>query len=32
MITLKQGQYLSDVMENIPSNCILSKRGFVNEF
>ena len=26
MITLAKGQYLSDVMENIPSNCILSKR------
>ena len=26
MITLKEGQYLSDVMEKIPSNCILSKR------
>ena len=26
MITLKQGQYLSDVMNEIPSNCILSKR------
>ena len=26
MITLKQGQYLSDVMDEIPSNCILSKR------
>lgn len=26
MITLKDGQYLSDVMECIPSNCILSKR------
>ena len=26
MITLKQGQYLSDVMDKIPSNCILSKR------
>ena len=26
MITLKQGQYLSDVMNKIPSNCILSKR------
>ena len=26
MITLKEGQYLSDVMDKIPSNCILSKR------
>ena len=26
MITLKQGQYLPDVMDEIPSNCILSKR------
>ena len=26
MITLKEGQYLSDVMKEIPSNCILSKR------
>ena len=26
MITLKKGQYLSDVMNEIPSNCILSKR------
>ena len=26
MVTLKQGQYLSDVMRKIPSNCILSKR------
>ena len=26
MITLKDGQYLSDLMECIPSNCILSKR------
>ena len=26
MITLKQGQYLSDVMNKIPSNSILSKR------
>ena len=26
MITLKEGQYLSDVMNEIPSNCILSKR------
>ena len=26
MITLKEGQYLSDVMNKIPSNCILSKR------
>ena len=26
MITLSQGQYLSDVMDMIPSNCILSKR------
>jgi hypothetical protein len=26
MITLKEGQYLSDVMDEIPSNCILSKR------
>ena len=26
MITLKQGEYLSDVMNEIPSNCILSKR------
>ena len=26
MITLKEGQYLSDVMDEIPSNCILSKK------
>ena len=26
MITLVKGQYLSDVMNEIPSNCILSKR------
>ena len=26
MITLKEGQYLSDVMNEIPSNCILSKK------
>ena len=26
MITLKESQYLSDVMNKIPSNCILSKR------
>ena len=26
MITLAKGQYLSDVMNEIPSNCILSKR------
>ncbi len=26
MITLSKGQYLSDVMDRIPSNCILSKR------
>ena len=26
MITLAKGQYLSDVMDEIPSNCILSKR------
>ena len=26
MIKLKEGQYLSDVMNEIPSNCILSKR------
>lgn len=26
MISLKKGQYLSNVMDNIPSNCILSKR------
>ena len=26
MITLAKGQYLSDVMNDIPSNCILSKR------
>lgn len=26
MITLHKGQYLSDVMDEIPSNCILSKR------
>jgi len=26
MITLAKGQYLSDVMDKIPSNCILSKR------
>lgn len=26
MITLTKGQYLSDVMDEIPSNCILSKR------
>lgn len=26
MITLANGQYLSDVMKEIPSNCILSKR------
>ena len=26
MITLKESQYLSDVMNEIPSNCILSKR------
>ena len=26
MITLHKGQYLSDVMKEIPSNCILSKR------
>ena len=26
MITLHEGQYLSDVMSEIPSNCILSKR------
>ena len=26
MITLKEGQYISDVMNEIPSNCILSKR------
>ena len=26
MITLNKGQYLSDVMNKIPSNCILSKR------
>lgn len=26
MIRLNKGQYLSDVMEKIPSNCILSKR------
>lgn len=26
MITLNKGQYLSDVMNDIPSNCILSKR------
>ena len=26
MITLKEGQYLSDAMNEIPSNCILSKR------
>jgi len=26
MITLSKGQYLSDVMNEIPSNCILSKR------
>lgn len=26
MITLNKGQYLSDVMNEIPSNCILSKR------
>ena len=26
MVTLKQGQYLSDVMRKIPTNCILSKR------
>lgn len=26
MITLHKGQYLSDVMSEIPSNCILSKR------
>lgn len=26
MITLAKGQYLSDVMNKIPSNCILSKR------
>lgn len=26
MITLNKGQYLSDVMSEIPSNCILSKR------
>ena len=26
MITLKEGQYLSDVLEKIPTNCILSKR------
>lgn len=26
MITLKEGQFLSDVMNEIPSNCILSKR------
>ena len=26
MITLKEGQYLSDIMNEIPSNCILSKR------
>lgn len=25
MITLHKGQYLSDVMNEIPSNCILSK-------
>ena len=25
MITLHKGQYLSDVMSEIPSNCILSK-------
>ena len=26
MITLHKGQYLSDVMKEIPTNCILSKR------
>ena len=26
MITLKEGQYLSDVLDKIPNNCILSKR------
>ena len=26
MVTLKEGQYLSDVMTEIPPNCILSKR------
>ena len=26
MITLHEGQYLSDVMQEIPTNCILSKR------
>ena len=26
MITLTKGQYLSEVMDKIPSNCILSKR------
>jgi hypothetical protein len=26
MITLAKGQYLSDVMNEIPSDCILSKR------
>ena len=26
MIILNKGQYLSDVMDKIPSNCILSKR------
>ena len=26
MITLHKGQYLSDVMSEIPSDCILSKR------
>ena len=26
MITLNKGQYLSDVMDKIPSNCILSKK------
>ena len=27
MITLHKGQYLSDVMSEIPSNCILSKKN-----
>ena len=26
MITLKKGQYLSDVLNEIPTDCILSKR------
>ena len=26
MITLKEGQYLSDVLNEIPTDCILSKR------